>query len=265
MKFQIENKKLQDMLNYLKVDTLFKSCIFSTKDRKLYSSQTEEYGYLFRFALFDQGFFKSISDEKDSVKINVEAILKIIKNINPNEILTVKYIKDTCKLNIKGLSCNINITEQLLDESEIKKGLIFKMDKGIPILKSDTDNPVRLDNKITIKLKELKAVTRRATALETNFYTFNVDKNKNLEIRIGDLHDASDYDVYKPRDAIIQTKEEISAIFTKGIYEISKTITAENVELNIKTNSPIWIASIGKNYRLGFLLPPYLGEEEEGD
>ena len=54
MKFELENKKLQDLLNYLKVDTLFPTCVLSTKKQKLYSSQTEAYGYAFRFALFDK-------------------------------------------------------------------------------------------------------------------------------------------------------------------------------------------------------------------
>jgi len=264
MKFEIENKKLQDLLNYLKVDTLFPTCILSTKDKKLYSSQTEAYGYAFRFALFDEGFFKSISDDKDSVKIDVEKTLKIIKNIDPEELLKVQYPSPTSKnkLNIKGKNDDINITVQAIEEGEAKEGLIFKMEKNIPILKAETDNPVKLDNKITMNLQSFKAVADRAVSLGTEFYSFVVDTKKNFEVRVGDLHDVSDFDVYKPKGTKVMTKGKIEAIYTKGINEISKTLTSETIDLNIKTNCPIWISSIDKNYRLGFLLPPYTPEEE---
>jgi hypothetical protein len=152
---------------------------------------------------------------------------------------------------------------QSIEENEVKEGLIFKMEKGVPILKADTDKPVKLNNKITLKLEELKAITNCATSVGTEFYSFNVTKDKAMEVRVGDLHDVSTFVKYKPKTAAVETKEEIAAIFTKGLNEISKTLTSENVELNIKTDSPIWISSIDKNYRLGFLLPPYLGEEEE--
>jgi len=264
MKFEIKNKKLQDLLNYLKTDSLFPTCILTTKDKKLYSSQTEAYGYAFRFALFDTKFFKSITDENDSVKIDVEKTLKIIKTIDPEEDLTVQYPSPTSKnkLNIKGTIDDNNITVQTIEEGETKEGLIFKMEKGIPILKADTDNPVKLDNKITMSLQSFKATAEKATAYGTEFFSFIVDKKKNFIVRVGDLHDVSDFDNYKPKEATLQTKEEIEAIYTKGINEIAKTVTSEKVELNIKSNCPVWISSVDKDYRLGYLLPPYQPEED---
>ena len=264
MKFEIKNKKLQDLLNYLKTDTLFPTCILTTKDKKLYSSQTEAYGYAFRFALFDTSFFKSITDENDSVKIDVEKTLKIIKTIDPEEDLIIQYPSPTSKnkLNIKGTIDDNNITVQTIEEGEAKEGLIFKMEKGIPILKAETDNPVKLDNKITLSLQSFKAIAEKATAYGTEFFSFIVDKKKNVVVRVGDLHDVSDFDNYKPKDATVQTNEEIEAVYTKGINEIAKTLTADKVELSIKSSCPVWISSVDKDYRLGYLLPPYVQEEE---
>ena len=252
-------------MNYLKVDTLYPTCILSTKDQKLYSSQTESYGYAFRFALFDASFFKAISKENDSVKIDVEKALKIIKTMDPEELLTVQYPSplSESKINIKGKYDSNNITVQTIEEGEAKEGLIFKMEKGIPLLKADTENPVKLDNKITISLQDFKAIAEKATAYGTEFYSFNVDKNKKLIVRVGDLHNASDFDNYNPKEFKVDAKEEIKAVYTKGINEIAKTLTADNVELNIKSSAPIWISSVDKHYRLGFLLPPHNKEEDD--
>jgi len=265
MKFEVENKKLQDLLNYLKVDTLFPTCVISTKNQKLYSSQTEAYGYAFRFALFDKEYFESINKDQDSVKIDVEKTLKIIKNIDPDEKLTIQYPSpsDKNKINIKGKTDDININTQTIEEGEAKEGLIFKMEKGIPILKADTDNPVKLDNVIKMNIESFKAVANRATALGTEFFSFNVDKKKKFTIRIGDLHSVSDSDTYKPKEFDVDVKEEVESVYTKGVNEAAKTFTADNVVINIKTNCPCWITSTDDTYRLGMLLPPYQKDEDE--
>jgi len=253
MKIEIKQSKLIDILDYLYVDGLFPFSIITTKDGKLYSSQEDKEGFAFRYAVFLDDFFKSISKENESVRIDIEKIKKFTSLRKPDSIITIEYKpNDKNKLKISGERAKSNISVTKLDKAEIMDGLPFKIKDGIPYIHK---GKVALDTQVSISLASFKAINDYATAHGTEFFKFIIDKNRKLEVKIGDVHALEDDTIYSPNCQISKVEGEIDVTFTKGIKELSKTFSRD-VEVHLRSNMPAWFSEISQSHRFGVLLSP---------
>lgn len=249
MKFEIKQAKFQELLEKLLVKDIFPSCLISTKDQKLYSVQKEEHGRALRFVEFNTSYFDRIDNSEDSIELDVERTLSVVKNISPSTDLTVE-IKGN-KLSISGERVDINIAFKE-PEGTIETKMPFDLDGDIPLI---GEGKLPLDTKFTIKLEDLKNLSAYASSLKTEFYKFNI-KDDELTVKIGDLHNFSDFIIFEPRGDIPEgTKLEV--IFTYGIPQIADTFRKEDIVIRAKSNSPAWVEEKTDDYRLGVLIPPY--------
>lgn len=279
MKFKLKQEKLENMLEKLLMKDMFPSCIISIKEEKLFSIQKEEHGRALRFLKFNKLFFDSIEGE-GSVKIDCKKMLGLVKNIMPNTDLTVE-VKGN-KISIAGE--NVGTGEKIElnvgwkdPEEEIKTSLPFPMEKGVPII---GDSKIRLETYFTMDLPNVKDIAQYGSVLGTEFYKFSFE-NKKVCVRVGDLHDFSDYALFHPKYRIIElveednkevektvaefgqkTGDELSVIFTYGMPQVAATFENE-VHVKSKTNSPAWIYEGTKEYVHGILIPPFVPDEED--
>jgi len=254
MKIELMQPKLLEILDYLYVDGLFPFSIITTKDGKLYSSQKEKEGFGYRYAMFLGDYFKSITKEKESVKIDIEKIKKFASLRKPDDVITLQYPspKFDSKILIKGGRAKDNISVTKIDEAETKTGIPFKIENKTPYLNK---GQTALDTHITISLASFKEVTSYATAHGTEFFKFSIGKDKKLELRIGDIHDLDDFTTYEPNCQVHNVNGSLDVTFTKGIKELSKTFTRD-VEIHMKSNMPAWFSEVSQSHKFGVLLPP---------
>jgi len=253
MKIQIKQTKLIDILDYLYVDGLFPFPIITTKEGKLYSSQADKEGFAYRYAVFLGEYFKSITKEEESVKIDIEKIKKFTAIRKPDAIITIEYpSKIENKLKISSERANDFITVTKLDKVDIKKGLPFEIKDGIPYINK---GKVALDTHITISLASFKQINDYATAHGTEYFKFSVGKERKLEVRIGDIHALDDYTTYSPNCTISKVEGELDVTFTKGIKEMTKTFTRD-VDIHLRSNMPAWFSEVSQSHRFGVLVSP---------
>ena len=254
MKIKIQQSKLVEILDYLYVDGIFPFSIISTKAGKLMSSQADKEGYAFRYAIFEGDYFKSISKEEESVKIDIEKIKKFINIRKPETILTLEYpsSKDENKLRISGENASNHITVTKLDKSEIMKGVPFKITDGVPYINK---GQVALDTHFSISRGSFKTVSDYASAHGTEFFRFNIGKERKLEVRVGDIHALEDYTPYQPVCKIFQAKEDFDVTFTKGIKELAKTFHRD-IDIRGRSNMPAWFSEVSQSHKFGVLLSP---------
>ena len=253
MKIQIKQSKLIEILDYLYVDGLFPFSIITTKDGKLFSSQSDKEGFAYRYAAFLGDYFKSITKEEESIKIDIEKIKKFAVIRKPDSIITIEYPSTAeNKLKISSEHAKDSIAVTKLDPSEIRPGLPFDIKDGIPYINK---GKVALDTHVTISLASFKTINDYATAHGTEFFKFKIGEERKLEVRIGDIHALDDYTTYNPNAQVNKIKGNIEVTFTKGIKELAKTFTRD-VEIYLRSNLPAWFSEVSQSHRFGVLLSP---------
>jgi len=258
MKIEIKQQKLIEILDYLYVDGLYPFSIITTKDGKLISAQKEKDGFGFRFAMFDKEYFHDITEEQESVKIDVEKIKKFASLRKPDAIITLEYpVKKKLQVSGEGLKDNLSVPE--LDDKEIMIKLPFKIKDGMPYLRG---GKVALDTHVTLSLGSLKKINDIATAHGTEFFRFVVGKDKKLKVRIGEIHALEDFSEYEPEGSkVFKANGELEVTMTKGIKEISKTFTRD-IEVYLRTNMAGWFSEISQSHKFGVLVSPMQKKEE---
>lgn len=255
MKFVLKQEKFQDLLEKLIVKDMFPSSIITTKDGNLFSIQKEEHGRALRFLNVKGSFFDEINNTTETIELDVEKALNMIKNILPNTLLTIQTKGEKLSILGKNIDANISYKDP---ESEVLASLQqanMEMKEGIPIV---GDTKTKLDNYFTIKLPDFKDLAGFASSLKTEFYKFGFDKDK-IAVRIGDLHKFSDYVIFNP-DGKIKKGEDLDVTFTYGIPQISETFGSKEINIKTKTNSPGWFYEGTEEYVLGLMIPPYIQE-----
>lgn len=264
MKFKLKQEKLQEMLEKLMVKDIFPSAVISkAEDSTIFSIQKEEHGRAIRFVKFDKGFFEELEGEPEAIELDIERTLGIVKNILPgtqlivetkgNKLSITKLITDD-KGKVtgeKGLTM-ISFKEP---EGEVMKELPFEIKDGVPLI---GEGKLPLDTHMKVNLDEFKNISGYASVLKTEFYKFIIDENGRIAVRVGNLHDFSDYHTEYPEGKVEKGKE-LEVIFTYGIPQIADTFR-QDVYMKTKTNSPAWIFEKDKGYILGILIPPYVQE-----
>jgi hypothetical protein len=250
MKFLLKQEKLQELLEKLIVKDIFPSSLISTKGQTLYSIQKEEHGRALRFAKFNKSYFESIDDSDESIELDVERTLGVVKNILPSTVLTVETKGN--KLSISGDRINANIAFKE-PENKIETSLPFEMKDGIPLIGA---SKIPLDTIFNIKLADFKNLSAYASSLKTEFYKFSIS-NKKLIVKVGDLHNFSDSIVFEPESSVVNDSS-LEVTYTYAIPQIADTFRKEEMIIKTKTNSPAWIQETTDDYLLGILVPPYV-------
>ena len=236
------------LLEKLLIKDMFPSSIISTKEGKLFSIQKEEHGRALRFLKVEKEFFDSIDDATETIEVDLSKVISIIKNV-PAETELLVSTKGN-KLSISGRDVDINISYKE-PEGEVLQKLPIEFKEGVPHVGK---SKVALTDKFFIKQESFKAISSYSGSLKTEFYKFLFDNGK-IKVRVGDLHDTSDYAVLK-LNGDISTGEDLEVIFTYGMPQISDTFDSD-VHVFAKTSNPAWFYESGKNHLLGILIPPY--------
>lgn len=260
MEFIIEKNRLLQMLKLLNVNGLYPEIIISSKKDKINSFQTETYGHAFRFALFEKNYFVDIVDEgvSDAIRVNYNNLYNCIKKLTKGKI---KFYTHNNILFIESEKGKLKVTTYVLKESEVQEGLIFKMDKGIPVLKPD-DEKIRLDTKIKLNRKELIDLVE---GLEKIDYKKTLDIKKDEIVLRGSLDNGSFNFSYPLRGEILSFVKPIKNTYTQGFLQTIKTLS-DNPIMQLTNNAPIWISnSVPNYYNIGVLLPPYTYDDEMED
>lgn len=264
MKFKLKQEKLQEMLEKLMVKDIFPSSVISkAEDSTIYSVQKEEHGRAIRLVKFDNDFFEELSGEPESIELDIERTIGIVKNIpagtslvvetKGNKLSITKLITDD-KGEVTGEK-GLTMISFKDPEGEVMKELPFEIKEGIPLI---GEGKIPLDTYLKVKLDEFKSISGFASVLKTEFYKFIIDKNGKIAVRVGNLHDFSDYHTEYP-EGEVESGKDLEVIFTYGIPQIADTFR-QDVNIKTKTNSPAWIFEKDKGYILGILVPPYVQE-----
>lgn len=256
MEFELKQEKLVGMFEKLMIRDIFPSSIISMKEEgKIFSIQKDRHARALRFITFKESYFdKVIKGPEESVEINIEKALKLIKSIPSTEKLNVKTEGNKFVITGQKKTINLNATEP---EEEIQKGLPFKMQGSIPTIGEGVDK-VLLDVDFKIDLSDFKEIIADATPLKTEFYKLSFNKDK-IQVRVGDLHDTSENTVCRPAGKINNGKE-LDVTLTYGIPQIGDTFR-NDIRVNTNSNSPAWIYEKTADYTFGVLLPPFTQED----
>lgn len=264
MKLQVKQQRLIEILDYLYVDGLFPFAIISTTPQgNLMSMQTDNEGLAFRRAVFSPNYFKSITKEEETVKIDVDKIKKFANLRKSDAIIEIEYPAPGMenKLRISCARSKDNISTTKIDEKEIKKGLPFEMkridpnDKKSPKIPWLNKGAVALDTRVAISLNSFREIVSYAGAHGTEFYKFQIGDDGKLNIRIGNLHELDDFSNYSPHSTILAARGDIDITFTNGIKELAKTVSGD-VHIYMRSNLPAWFSEKSKDRIFGVLLSP---------
>lgn len=267
MKFKIKQEKFQELLEKLILKDIFPSSIIATKNGVLYSIQKEEHGRALRYVKFNKSYFDEIDNSVESIEIDVEKTLSLIKNISAGTPLEIETKGN--KLSIKKLV--VDKQGKVIDEKgftmiaykepqgAITEQIPFEIKDGVPIV---GDGKIALTSHFTIDLSELKGITAYGSSLKTEFYKFMFEKkegksNKEIAVRIGGIHDFNDYDVEYPKGEI-KSEGELAVTFTYAIPQIAATFRQKDTTFRTKTDCPVWIYEGCDTYILGVLVPPFV-------
>jgi len=251
MKFKLKQEKLIDLLEKLILKDVFRTSVISVKDKSLYSIQHEDHGRALRFLKVEETFFEEIDDATESIELDIEKTLSVVKNILPETMLVFETKGN--KISITGKNVNVNVSYED-PKAEVITELPFDIKEGVPLIGKEN---IPLSTYLTVKVVDFKDIVGYAGSLGTEFYKFGIDNGK-IVSRIGDLHDFSDYVVFNP-DGEIKSGDELNVIFTYGIPQIASTFNS-TVHIKTKTNAPGWFYEATKEYTLGVLVPPYVQE-----
>ena len=261
MKIVTTQEKFKDLLEKLVMKDMFPSSVICVKDGKLFSIQKEQHARGLRFLNVKSSFFEKL-EGNESIEIDAQRTLDIVKSISPGTKLIVET-KDN-KLIIKKLMTDDKgnvIGEKGFTAIGWKEPetVITSLDQvkvhikdGIPTV---GDTKVQLQNHLTVDLSDFKELAGYGSSLKTEFYKFSTNSNK-LDVKIGGIHDFSDYDVEHPKSEI-KAGSDLEVIFTYGIPQIAESFR-ENVNVRTKSNCPGWFYESTKDYVLAVLIPPYI-------
>jgi len=265
MKFKLKQQKFQELLEKLIVKDIFPSCVFAVKEGKLFSNQKEEHGRALRYVSFQKTYFEEIDDSNESIEIDIDRTLNVVKNIPSNTSLVVETVgnklsisrlildKDGKEIGQKGFT-RISYKEP---DGEVKDGMPFEMkDKKIPLV---GDAKLPLEIVLNIDLADFKSLSNFASSLKTEFYKFNIKEDK-LSVRVGDLHDFSDYDTEYP-ECEIKKGKSLEVTLSYGLSSVADTFREKHVNIKTNNNAPAWISEKGEGYIIGVLIPPYVESE----
>jgi len=262
MKIKLKQENLINMLEKLMVDNMFPSCIITIKDKTIFSIQREEHGRALRFAKFKEKYFDFISDENETIHINAEKFLNIIKKIPATT--EINLIKEKDKIVIKGEYDGRKVEPRLSylepeDVIEKLEDVNLQMKDGILHFGKKDQEKIALDTKLSIEMQDIKDIVDYASAIDTEFYKFSL-KDNIIKVNVGDLYGNSDVIEFYPKGKVIKGNI-LETVFTYGIPQVSKTFGKE-INIHTKSNCPAWIYENTDEYVLGVFIPPYTQEEE---
>jgi len=258
MKIKMKQHKLISFLEKLYMSGAYPvaTIIIEEKNDKtvLRSIQKEAGARSLRYFMAKQDYFDELESSEVPFILEVEKIIKVIKNIASDEDITIT--KQGERISVKSNRVNLNLNYQIVGDEEIIEKLPLKMIDGIPYFGKKVDVP--LSTKFDIKLSELKDIISYAGSIDTNTYQF-VIANKKLNVRIGDIHKLDDYIIF---DSNVSVDEQTSldVIFTYGINEIANTFQQPEFTIYTDTDKPMLAQERSENYKLGVFLPPYTKE-----
>jgi len=260
LKIQILSSKLLEILNYLYVDGLFPFSIITTKEGKLMSSQSDKEGFAYRFVQFMPDFFKEISQETETVKIDVEKVKGFVSLRKPDDIISLEYPSPLApnKLLISGGGAKTNLSVVKVSPEEIKSGIPFTMKDKVPYIKG---GEVALDTHVLIGLSSFRSIDAYASKHGTEFYRYQIGKDRKLNVIVGDIHGVEDSSVIEPTCQVLVVNGELDATFTKGIRNITKVFT-HDVDVCLRSNLPAWFSEVSQSLRFGVMISPYLKKDE---
>lgn len=262
MKIEVRQQSLLEILDNLYVDGLFPFPVICIRNGELLSAQYDKEGFAFRFARFYNDYFKKVSEKEEYVKLDVEAIKKAINLRAPDSILTLEYPCNNNELKISHTTHGDTLEDfyptTKLDKADMKLSLPFVMKEKVPHL---DEGKIPLDTHIIISSPRFKMINDSASSHGTNFYKFNINKDKRkLEIKIGEIQAMEDYAIYKPACIVKTVSEDIDVTFMKGIKQIAKTFNRD-INIFLRSNMPAWFQEVGEHSRLGVLISPVLEGE----
>lgn len=267
MKFKIKQEKFQELLEKLLLKDVFPSSIIATKNGILFSIQKEEHGRALRYVKFNKIYFDEIDNSVESIEIDVEKALHVLKNISADTPLIIEtkgnklsiqrliVDKDGKVIDIKGITM-LAFKEP---QGPINEQIPFEIKESVPYV---GEGKVALSTYFTVDLSELKSMTAFGSSLKTEFYKFMFEQketkpNKEIAVRIGGIHDFNDYDTSYPKGEI-KTPGDLAVTFTYGLPQIADTFRQKEVNFRTKTDCPGWIYEGNESYLLGVLIPPYV-------
>jgi len=255
MKFKLTQEKLINLLEKLMLKDAFKKCTLTVRDGMLFSIEKEQHGRALRFLKINKSYFDEIDDSNETIALDLEKTLSVVKNILPTTELTFEKVGE--KISITGENINAKISYEN-PQGELLTGLPFEInDDGVPII---GEAKIPLDTYLRVDLQDFKDVANYGNSLGTEFYKFFISGDK-IATRIGDLHNFSDYVIFNP-NGDIKSGKELNVFFTYGIPQIAGSFSKE-VNIKVKTNSPGWFYEKTDDYTLGVLIPPYVPKEDE--
>jgi len=264
MKIVIQQPKLLDVLNYLYVDGLFPFAIITTKEGKLISSQSDKVqdkgGFAYRYVQFLPDNFKEISQTQESIKIDVEKVKGFASLRKSDDIITLEFPSPTAanKLLISGGGAKNNIGIVKVDEKDIQTGLPFVMKEKVPYIQKGA---VALDTHVVMSLSSFRTIDAYASKHGTEFYRYQIGKDRKLKVLVGDIKEFEDSTTIEPTCQVLAVNEELDVTFTKGIKEITKVFT-HDVDICLRSNLPAWFSEVSQSHRFGVMISPYLKKED---
>jgi len=275
MKFKLKQEKLQELLEKLIVRDIFPSSIITiSKDSKtdepvLFSIQKEGHGRAFRYLKVNKDFFIEIEECEESIEVDVDRTLNVIKKINPGTELTIET--EGNKLVITGeykeLDKDGNVKSKRIvaphisykePNQDILREIPFKFDGNYPVIGKDK---VKIDNHFLFNLEDMKEITEFAGTVKTEYYQVTMEKD-NLTIRVGDLHDFSDFVNYSPRYEM-KNGGAFKLILSYAVAEVADTFRISPINCMMTTDTPAWLFEKTNEYLFGVLIPPYVPDESE--
>lgn len=258
MKIKMKQHKLISFLEKLYLSGAYPIAHITIEERNddvvLRSIQKEAGARSLRYFNATSEYFDELEPTKVPFILEVEKIIKVIKNTPSDEDITIT--KQGEKISVKGNRVDLNLNYQIVNEDELTTKIPLKMIDGTPHFGKDVDIP--LSTKMKMKLSELKDITSYASSINTTTYQF-VIANKKLNIRIGDIHKLEDYILF---DSNVSVDEQTSldVIMTYGINEIANTFQQPQFIMFTDTDKPLLAQEKSSTYTLGVFLPPYTRE-----
>lgn len=260
MKIIIQQSKLLDILDKLYVDGLFPFAVITTKNGKLLSSQSDKDEFAYRYVQFLPAYFKELSSEEESVKIDVEKVKGFASLRKADDIITIEYPSPDAsnKVRISGGGATTNLAVVKVSDEEIKTGLPFVMKDGIPHMRNGT---VPLDTHVTISVASFRLIDAYASKHGTEFYRYQLGEDRKLRVLVGDIHSIEDSTTIEPICQVVSVGESLDTVFTKGIREITK-VFSRDVSVHLRSNFPGWFSEVSQDHKFGVSIAPYIKKEE---
>ena len=257
MKLQCKQHKFIEFLEKLSLDGIFSTSTITveTKDKKtfLFSVQKASGAMTIRYLKVEAEYFDVLEAGKKSINIEIPRFLKIMKNVPSERDVIMELEGNKVSLDLGKATPRLPYTEP---EESIKK-LPISVEDGVTLFgKKKTP----LDVSFVMELVELKDIVSYAKAIDTEFFEF-VSTDKNISVRIGDIHDIDAYVPYAC-EAKLKTGKTLDSIYTYGIKEMSNTFTQNEFTFHCATDKPAWIYEKGDDYILAIAIPPKIKQKD---